>query len=209
VDLGDVKALWYITHFNNVQSIMQRGILCHNAALELDPTRIDDTDVNKRRDRRITHNRTLHDYANLYFHPRNGMMFRKVYGDNVNRVDLVLIKVSKEIFQIEDVLMSDMNAAKDGALIRPWKVILPKLETAQIFAKYWNDPDETVRKQKMARMMAEVLVPDCVATKFITGVTVASYQAEDRAKQYGLPSVKINPDAFFATSPGAKFPWHE
>lgn len=171
-----MKALWYITHFDNVLSIVQYGILCHNAPAALQPTRIDNTDVNKRRTRQIEQGRTLHDYANLYFNPRNGMMFSLVRDRGVAPTDLILIQVSKTLFEREDLLVSDMNAAKDGARIGPWRDNLPRLDTTQIFAKYWNDPDNVTRKLKMARMMAEVLVPNSVPTKYIEGFVVSRSQ---------------------------------
>jgi hypothetical protein len=121
----------------------------------------------------------------------------------------MLFQVSKKLFERDDILVSDMNAAKDGALIGPWRDILPKLQNDEIYTISWNDPDDEIRKRKMARMMAEVLVPDCVSVELIIGVVVSGYRTADRANQLGLPNVHINPGYFFETDSGVKIPWAE
>lgn len=209
MDLGDLSKLWYLTHFANARSIIARGLLSHNDSLQLNVTRIDNSDVNKRRARMLDRGKTLHDYVNLYINPRNGMMFYLTHDGGISHSNLVLFQVSKRIFDRDDILVSDMNAAKDGALIRPWKDILPKLDAKQIFTKYWNDPDDATRKLKMSRMMAEVLVPDGVSADLIIGVSVSCYRTADRAEQLGLPNINVNPGLFFETGAGAKIPWQE
>ena len=74
----DIKSLYYITHIENLPSILQRGILSHQKVEELKVpyTPIYDTGiVSKRKDKSTPQHSSLWEYANLYFQPRNPMMY--------------------------------------------------------------------------------------------------------------------------------------
>ena len=78
----DIKNLYYITHIDNLPSILERGILSHERIQKegLQPAHIYNTDIVNRRSKKNTPDRkSLWSYANLYFQPRNPMMYRVVH----------------------------------------------------------------------------------------------------------------------------------
>src|SRR5579859_2295514 len=78
----EIKSLYYITHIENVTSILQQGILSHSQVeakgVAFKP--IYDAGIVSNRKGKATPDRSsLWDYANLYFQPRNPMMYRVVH----------------------------------------------------------------------------------------------------------------------------------
>ena len=73
----DIRALYYITHIDNLPSILTTGILSH-ARIRAEGVRytsIYNVDiVNKRRKKNTPADKSLWHYANLFFQPRNAML---------------------------------------------------------------------------------------------------------------------------------------
>ena len=66
----DIRNLYYITHLNNLPSILEKGILSHEKIEEehLQPARIYNADiVNRRKEKSTPDQKSLWSYANLYF----------------------------------------------------------------------------------------------------------------------------------------------
>ena len=75
----EITGLYYITHINNVPSILQRGIYCHERieTEHLEYTRIyDEGIVANRRDIIVPDGRSLWRFSNFFFQPRNPMLYR-------------------------------------------------------------------------------------------------------------------------------------
>lgn len=181
VNLGDIQALWYITHINNLPSILVSGILCHNEAEKVGHVRVDNQQVNDRRSLLLPNGRTLHDYANLYFNPRNAMMLACTSAaGGSGHLDLALVGIHKTVMQLEGVLATDMNAAVSGVRIAPWTELLPDLVKEEVFTRNWWDKDERQKRLKRARAMAEVLVPSKVVPKYIIELAASSPYSYDR-----------------------------
>jgi hypothetical protein len=78
----DIKSLYYLTHISNLTSIFERGILAHAKVEELKVHFIPIYDggiVSNRRNKVTPDGRSLWEYANLYFQPRNPMMYRVIH----------------------------------------------------------------------------------------------------------------------------------
>ena len=108
------EELYYITHINNLQSILEKGILSHERIeqLELKYTSIYDEEVvNIRKDKLTPDGESLWHFANLYFQPRNSMLFRIIHDSKIREASLVVIGVSKKVLIEHDVLITDGNAA--------------------------------------------------------------------------------------------------
>ena len=74
-----IKELYYITHVNNIPSILGQGILSHELILSkgIPYTRVYDEEIVSNRQRITTPNgKTLWVFANVYFQPRNPMLYR-------------------------------------------------------------------------------------------------------------------------------------
>src|SRR3990172_8783248 len=110
---SDIEALYYICHIENLPSIIEKGILCYNKAKKLRPETIYNPDVQERRKNKlIPFGRTgkkLHDYANLYFNPRNAMM--SAIRDR--HTEICVLSIDANILNLAGVIVSDRNASSD------------------------------------------------------------------------------------------------
>ena len=84
-----ITQLFYITHIKNLPSILTRGILSHGQVEEegvpYEP--IYDEDIVKgRRERHTPDGRSLWSFANLFFQPRNAMLYRVLLSRRVEDV---------------------------------------------------------------------------------------------------------------------------
>ncbi|MEH2242372.1 DarT ssDNA thymidine ADP-ribosyltransferase family protein [Nostoc sp.] len=194
----DIKSLYYITHIENLPSILQRGILSHKAVDELGVsyTPIYDSGiVSKRKDKSTPARSSLWEYANLYFQPRNPMMYRVVHEKD--KRDIAVVGVKPDVLAAVGGLITDGNAAneptqffaiKEGIEIlqKQWKIIQNE---------WWNELDGSKRK-----IMAECLVPEQISPELVHSVFVADYKAKERVETI-IDSAKIpvvpEPNMFF------------
>jgi ssDNA thymidine ADP-ribosyltransferase, DarT len=136
----------------------------------------------------------LHQYANLYFHARNPMLFKRL-----NEVDsLCVLRVSKQVLAIAGAVITDQNAASDYVrFLDPsqWKL----LPFDDIYAEDWRHPNDPIAYWKhKARKCAEVLVPNLVDPKFVTGAYVVDAAAAARLMGLGFaPAVTVDRVLFF------------
>ena len=109
----DIKNLYYITHVDNLPSIVEHGILSHRQveyrSLAYEP--IYDKDiVNTRESKIVDRESTLWDFANLYFQPRNPMLYRVLHEKNL--ADIAIVAVNAEVLDGCGVLVSTGNASQ-------------------------------------------------------------------------------------------------
>ena len=73
-----MKSLYYITHKDNLPSILKRGIFSYDRVEGEGLCRIsiDNRNTIERRNYKTTDGKKLWYYANLYFQPRNALMYR-------------------------------------------------------------------------------------------------------------------------------------
>lgn len=202
---ADIKSLFYITHVENVPSILQNGILSHARveAQEVPFTPIYDAGIVSNRKAKMTpERRSLWEYANLYFQPRNPMMYRVIHEKS--KRDLAVIGVTPAILQQSNVMVTDGNAANnptqffaaaDGLRVveSQWKVIQ---------SEWWNDLDGSKRK-----IMAECLVPERIPPDYVHTIFVADHDTKKRVEGLIGPTkipVVPEPDIFFQPSFAAR-----
>ena len=169
----DIGNLYYITHVDNLPSILENGILSHQKIEEegMQPARIYNTEiVNRRKEKNTPDRKSLWSYANLYFQPRNPMMYRVVNEKEKRAKDLAIVSVTIKVLQTPGVFITDGNAANDPTqfytptdglkMIRQqWKIVQ---------SEWWNNLDGSKRK-----IMAECLVPHRVDPELINSIYVA------------------------------------
>ncbi|OYD90555.1 Appr-1-p processing protein [Nostoc sp. 'Peltigera membranacea cyanobiont' 210A] len=184
----DIKSLYYITHIENLPSILQRGILSHKKVEELGVsyTPIYDSGiVSKRKDKFTPAKSSLWEYANLYFQPRNPMMYRVVHEKD--KRDIAVIGVKPDVLAAAGGLITDGNAANDPTqffAIKEGREILQK-QWKIIQNEWWNDLDGSKRK-----IMAECLVPKQISPELVHSIFVADYKAKERVETI-IGSAKI------------------
>jgi len=179
MDWSDLDELQYIAHIDNVPSILERGILSHNRSGPFRRQDIADADVQSRRRRIIVPGgRRLHDYANLYLCARNPMMYRRCS----HHQDLCVLRVSLDVLQLPDVIVTDGNAASDYTRFLSVPEARRKVNLDTVFAEYWTRPEmDLIEVWENKRVKcAEVLVRDAVHPGYILGVRVSCEETRAR-----------------------------
>ncbi len=195
---SDIKALYYITHIDNLSSILEKGILSHERIEndQVQPERIYNTEiVNIKKEKRTPNGRSLWSYANLYFQARNPMMYRVVHEKGVR--DLAVLEVSENILQTPDVFITDGNAANAPTQFYPLIDGLKVLRRQRkiLYNEWWNNLDGSKRK-----IMAECLVPNGAGPEFINAVYVADAEIRRNvSEKIGSRSIPViaEPNMFF------------
>ena len=194
MDRGEVKELHFITSIDNLDSILMRGIVCHNRAKRLPHRSVASESVQyRRRGKSVPGGLSLHSYANLYFDARNAMMYY-LQGEP----DLVVIRVSSDVRDIPDTVVTDGNAAAGPTRFYPSPGGLRHLDSTRIFAWSWNDPDPWVKIEKKRVRQAEVLVPHLVPSGYIEGCYVDTREKRKACLAFDdLSAVDVRREIFF------------
>lgn len=178
-----VNELHCIMPIGNVPSVMQHGILSHERASKLEHHSVALQAIQDKRDgRHVPGGLKLHQYANLYFHARNPMMYKRK-NDSPN---LCVLRVTTDVLGLPGTVITDQNAASDYVrFLAPahWQA----LDFDDIFSMDWRHPDDPIAYfRHKARMCAEVLVQNQVESRFIIGAYVADPAAEQKLLKEGF-----------------------
>lgn len=189
-----VIELHNIMPISNITSVIVRGVLSHVQASSLPHADVSMADVQDLRDKvKVPSGNLLHQYANLYFDARNPMMYKRI-GQVSN---LCVLSVSVEVLQLQDVVITDQNAASHYVrFLHPNDLAL--LDFDLIYADDWRHPDRIAYWQHKSKKCAEVLVPNSIAPEYIQ----KAYVVDDIAKQRLLAAgfvkpVEVMPRLFF------------
>ena len=190
-----VIELHCIMPLDNIPSVLEHGILSYERAAKLKHHSVAMQPVQDRRDQKqVPGGLKLHQYANLYFHARNPMLFKR----KDEAPSLCVLSVSTEVLELPGTVISDQNAASDYVrFLHPsqWKL----LAFDDIYAMDWRHPDDQIAYWRhKARKCAEVLVAQRAAPQFLIGAYVLNDVAAVRLGSLGftLP-VKVNLELFF------------
>lgn len=117
--------------------------------------------------------RKLTEFVNLYFEPRNAMMYRLVCNKGASK--LAILQITPSVMHQPGVFFTDRNAATYNAQFYSEPKDLKHIDAKILKHEYWTDSTDT--KQ---RMMAELLVPDAIGAEHIIKVmTFGSAIPED------------------------------
>jgi len=188
-----------------VPSILERGILSHE---RIDAEKIDFTPiynrqiVEKRRGIRTPDGSSLWSFANLYFQPRNAMLYRVVFfGESTTEDDIAIVAVWPSILNDPGIFISTGNAASSGSSILPaqeGRKAVPQIVRDTVDKTWWTPLDDSKR-----RMMAECLVPNRVSPDLIQTIYVPGHEAADKVKaalQQSTVPIIPEPAMFFQPS---------
>lgn len=185
----EISELHYITHCDNVPSILKVGILSHMRAGGYSHVSVANPSVqNRRSGTRLPNGRPLHHYANLYFNARNPMMY--VLSRDQGHENLAVIAVASTILELPGVIISDGNAASFGTLFTfPDEAGLGKLDETRVLAQYWTDSDSYAQTEKKRQRCAEVLVPNYIPPHYLTSIHCSCQKSEStlRAMKCRIP----------------------
>ena len=178
----------------NVPSVLKLGILSHERAAKVDHQSAAMQEIQDRRDRKnVPGGLRLHQYANLYFHARNPMLFKR--RDHARR--LCVLRVSRGVINLEGVVITDCNAASNWVrFLHPAQHAV--LDFDSIYAIDWRHPnDEVAFHRHKLQKCAEVLVPHCVDPQFLTGIYVVDQSVAAHLGQICDLQIMPNPEMFF------------
>jgi len=195
----EIKEFHCIMPIENIPSVLIYGILSRRGIKKFGIKHKDVSmgEVQVRRSLKVIPNGyALHEYANIYFHARNPMMFkRKDEAENI-----CVLGISIEVLKLPGVVITDQNAASDYVrFMTPNE--LNSLDFGKIYAKSWKHPNDPIAEiQHKSAKCAEVLVPNVIGCEYIEKAYVVNTQTEKKLIQYKFPSNKIfiNPDLFFS-----------
>jgi hypothetical protein len=192
--------LYYITHIDNLGSMLEKGILSH-AEMEsrgIPFTAIYDAEiVSNRKARQTPDGRSLWDYANVYFQARNAMLFRVTREKGVD--EICIIGVRKDVLNRPDVLIANGNAASyQSEIARHDEGIkaVPQI-MRNVDKEWWSDSDGSKRE-----MMAECLIPSAISPDLITAIYVGSDAALRRAQAVTPSRVPVTREPHLFFKPG-------
>lgn len=176
----DIRALYYITHIDNLPSILTTGILSHE---RIRTEGIQNTTiylkhlVNKRRNRSTPTGKSLWHYANLFFQPRNPMLYSVIR--NAGEQNITVLRISNTVLQRQGVFITDGIASNKLTRIYPQtegqRVLQAQRDLIQTDSWIsWSDSDK-VRRQ----LMAECLVPNQVDPRHIQRFIIVDQSVAD------------------------------
>jgi ssDNA thymidine ADP-ribosyltransferase DarT-like protein len=189
-----VKELQCIMPVANVGSVLQRGILSHEGAAKIDHESAAMQEVQDRRDKkRVPGGLKLHQYANLYFHARNPMLYKR----KDDAASLCVLRISIEVLNLKGVVITDQNAASDWVrFLDPSQYRL--LDFDAIFASDWRHPNDPIAyRRHRLKKCAEVLVPHSVDPKFLFGIYVVDGSVSDQLRRICSLEVSVDASMFF------------
>lgn len=188
-----VAELHCIMPIRNIPSVLENGVLSHERAAKLKHHSVAMQVIQDKRDvKAVPGGLKLHQYANLYFHARNPMLFKRRYED------VCVLRISTGVLQLQGVAITDQNAASDYVrFLAPsqWRL----LDFDDIFARDWTHPEEPIRGYRhKSRKCAEVLVPHFVQPAMLIGAYVLDEVARTRLihEGFALP-INVDSDFFF------------
>ena len=136
--MSEVPELHCIMPITNVTSVVAKGILCHQLAAKISHQDVSMQKIqNRRAQTTVPGGRPLHEYANLYIHARNPMM----YVRQERHLQLCVLRISTNVLYLPGVIIADGNAASGYTRFYESPGGLDQLDSDFVLAEWWNDQD--------------------------------------------------------------------
>lgn len=197
------KYFYHFTHLENIESILENGLLSTNKKNERIIAHIDLANENiqlRRSEMEVPcePKGTIHDYVPFYFTGRNPMLLGVLNRKNIDQPLVVYIAVSIEKIVEDNVIFTDASA---NTAIPPNFYTNPDdlkhLSWDLINSKKWSEND----KNKLHKRMAEVLIKDNMPINWINAYHVYNDMAKDEIEKlyenHGLEKPKILYNPYF------------
>jgi hypothetical protein len=176
---------------SNIPSVLELGILSYERAGELDHASVALAEVQERREKQVPGGYKLHQYANLYFHSRNPMLYKR-RGENI-----CILRINRSIIKIEGIVFTDRNAASDYVKFLGTRDI-NQLNFEMIYSRDWRDENKYIKWEKKSVKCAEVLVPGCVPAEYIFGAYVKSEEDKNTLQRIWADGIiEVNKEMYF------------
>jgi len=178
VEREEVIEFHYLTPIANVNSILQRGILSHQAVAAQKHVDISMANIQARRaSKNVPGGRALHEYVNLYFNGRNKMMAKR----RNEHANICVLRIAERVLDLPGAIIADQNASSSYVCFLPSPAGLKKLNYDEVFARSWIFPNNQIQQWKIgSRVCAELLIPNHLPSEHILGAYVLNEQVRDR-----------------------------
>lgn len=195
------KHFYHFTHLENIESILENGLLSTNKKNERKIAHVDLANENiqlRRSEMEVPcePKGTIHDYIPFYFTARNPMLLGVLNRKNIDQPLIVYIAVSIEKLLENNVVFTDASA---NTMVPPNFYNNPKhldkLNWDLINSKKWTETD----KDKLHARMAEVLILNEMPIEWIDSYIVynemAKKEIEKKYKKHnlGTPNISYQP----------------
>ena len=186
----NVNCLWHLTHRDNLDNILEKGILSHSESHKLGLNSIDISDPGAQQWRERVDNpykKKIHEFVPFYITPLNPMLYVRRNLQN----ELCLLEISLLALEGNQYLITDGNAASRGTLFFDSVDSLKNLPWDVLRAKYWNNFPDGRRKR-----CAEVLIYPKVSVNMVRHIHCYSRETFDRISGKGV-DVQLSRKYFF------------
>lgn len=185
------RYLFYITHIDNIPSMLNDGILSHNSIIEnnVSYTPIYDKSIVSSRKEKQVEGKSLWHFANLYFQPRNPMLYRVTMEKSVESI--AIVAVNKKILETTGAHISDGNAASGPTKFYSnvnFKIIEKQIRKMTEL-QWWFEHDSTKRQ-----IMAECLVPEKIPPEYIEAIYVSDHDVAEKLRSSIASTTSIIPE---------------
>lgn len=180
------ESLYYITHIDNLPSILKHGVLSHEQADKIPNIKriYDEKIVHSRQAMQTPDGKSLWQFANFYFNPRNPMLYRVF---NCEGAPVVIIKMKTDIYERAKYISIGNAASPISDIVevgRGLKTLKSKTMQKFLCADSWG------MQEGKRLIMAELLVPDVVPPECIDTVYVPNDDTLKEAEKFFSPVVK-------------------
>ena len=196
------KHFYYITHIDNLKSILKRGIFSRSKIEGMffnifgpKLRSIHDESIIQKRKSKLFKGKNLWDYVNLYFQVRNPMLYRvaRIHGES----NIAILQINSDIIYGDDVGITDGNAASDKTqFFEDINKGLQSLDRSSFSKEFWSDTDDSKRK-----IMAELLVYNCIEKEKIIGIYVANEEIANKIRREIIGPLNVIPNSGMFFSP--------
>jgi len=179
----------------NIPSVMNHGILSYEQAEQLPHRSVAMSEIQEKRDKKkVPNGLMLHQYANLYFHARNPMLYKRA----IEAESLCVLQVSHMVISLPNVVLTDQNAASKYVRFLGANQI-NQINFEMVYAEDWRHPNDQIAFWRhSSTKCAEVLIPHKVEQQFIQGAYVVNNKANNELLEMEFnKAVSISPHLFF------------
>ena len=193
------NGLYYITHWDNLPSIFRDGIVSHNKAAEMEARGVkihkiyNQGVVDRRKHKQTPDGKSLWDFANFYFQPRNKMLC-VVYRSMTKK--LAVLRLKNRILKLGKYI-SIGNAATDLAKIIDVKSGIAEIQKPQMQDKF----DAVWWSEHASLVMSELLVPERVGYEHIDTIYVSHEKAIEEVRKRAPERIPIFPQPYMFLEP--------
>lgn len=175
----EIRHLYHITHVDNLTSILQKDLRCHNRINGY--VDISNAEIQGHRQAKLIpfyRSLSLHNFVPLFFAPKSPML--SALRDKQH--ELVYLHIAPEVLKMAGTVFCDGNARSNITQFYKTLPDLDKLDWKLLHGYYWGADDIEEHAENKRKRSAEVLVLDHIQTKYITGISVRSYDILQKVK---------------------------